>query len=493
MRFCRMHFSFTISVMLEKSIKTRFAPSPTGNLHLGNARTALFNALLARKFGSVFLLRIEDTDQSRSRPEYSRVLQEDLHWLGLVWQEGPEADLSHGPYYQSQRGDIYRSHYDALIKNEHAYPCFCSARELKQIRKVQLAAGQPPRYPGTCARLSRDEIECKLSQGAQPSLRFRVPQDAVVEFEDLVRGSQRYLSSAIGDFVIRRSDFSPAFFYSNALDDALMGVTHVLRGEDHLGNTPRQLLVLKALNYQAPTYGHLALLLGEDGGPLSKRRGAKSVLQLREEGYLPQAVINYLARLGHVYEHTGFLSSEDLAKGFSLSRLGRAPARADFSQLSHWQAQAIARCSEEALWSWLSNRKYMDAQIEDLVPDDLRTDFVRAIRANVELPADGFKLARDLFGDTPNFSTDAQAVIRQAGESFFACALAHLPSTAADFKGYAQSVGKAVSLKGKDLFMPLRAALTGETHGPEMARVFPLIGVERARKRLQAALGIAIN
>ncbi len=479
--------------MLEKPVKTRFAPSPTGYLHLGNARTALFNALLARKFGGIFLLRIEDTDQSRSRPKYSQALQDDLHWLGLTWREGPETDSPYGPYYQSQRGDIYRNHYDALIKNGFAYPCFCSAQELKQIRKAQLAAGQPPRYLGTCAELSREEIERKLNQGARSSLRFRVPQDEVVEFEDLVRGPRRYLSSAIGDFVIRRSDSTPAFFFSNALDDALMNVTHVLRGEDHLGNTPRQLLVLKALNYEAPVYGHLTLLLGEDGGPLSKRRGVKSVRQLQEEGYLPQAVNNYLARLGHIYEQTGFLSSEELSNRFSLSRLGRAPARFDRLQLLHWQEQAVARCSEEALWNWLSKRRYRGAQIEDLVPDHLRADFVRAIRANVALPADGIKLAGDLFSDTPKFSADSEAVIRQAGEGFFARALAQLPSTAADFKAYAQSVGKSVGVKGKDLFMPLRAALTGETHGPEMARVFPLIGVERARKRLQAALEIAMS
>lgn len=480
--------------MSKQAIKTRFAPSPTGYLHLGNARTALFNALLARKFDGVFVLRIEDTDQSRSQAEYQAALQEDLRWLDLIWQEGPEINSPYGPYLQSQRGEIYRQHYDALIKANCAYPCFCSEQELKAVRKTQLAAGRPPRYPGTCAAFSQGEIEVRLTQGLRPSLRFRIPKDESIEFEDLVRGHQRYRTGDIGDFIIRRSDLTPAFFFSNAVDDALMGITHVLRGEDHLGNTPRQLLVLSALKYEAPVYGHIAMLLGEDGSPLSKRRGAKSVRALREDGYLPQAVTNYLARLGHVYEQTGFLSPASLIDEFDLARLGRAPARFDESQLRHWQKEALTRASDDAIWEWLASSCYSSGErIEGRVPENERLEFVRAIRDNIELPADGFKLAGDLFRELPMYSTEAQANIRATGGSFFQLALLLLPATADDFGVYAKSVGKEAGVKGKGLFMPLRTALTGDTHGPELARVFPLIGIERARARLLTALRIAAD
>jgi nondiscriminating glutamyl-tRNA synthetase len=478
--------------MLNEPVKTRFAPSPTGYLHLGNVRTALFNALLARKLGGTLVLRIEDTDRSRSHVDYQQALQEDLRWLDLIWQEGPEADAPLGPYLQSQRGDIYRHQYDALIEGRYAYPCFCSEQELKQVRKAQIAAGRPPRYPGTCAELNQDEIERKLRQDLRPSLRFRVPKDETVQFEDLVRGRQQCRTSDIGDFVIRRSDLTPAFFFSNAVDDALMRITHVLRGEDHLANTPRQLLVLRALKYKAPVYGHIAMLLGADGSPLSKRRGAKSVRGLREAGYLPQAVNNYLARLGHVYAQTGFLSPEALVNGFDLSRLGRAPARFDESQLRYWQKEAIAVASDEMIWDWLTSHYYRDDQhIESLVPEEHRLNFVRAIRDNIELPIDGFVIAGNVFQQLPTYSTQAQAIIHAAGRNFFQLALSSLPATAADFRAYAQPLGKAAGVKGKALFMPLRAALTGEIHGPELARMFPLIGIERARARLEAVIEIA--
>lgn len=478
--------------MSDKPVKTRFAPSPTGYLHLGNARTALFNYLFACQQGGMFILRIEDTDRERSRSEYYPAIKEDLAWLGLAWQAGPDLDSPDGPYVQSQRGDIYQRHYEALIQGDFAYPCFCSEQELKQARRAQLAAGRPPRYPGTCARLSEDDVRRKHAQGVRCSLRFRVPGDVVVEFDDLVRGSQRFHASEIGDFVIRRSDGTPAFFFSNAVDDSLMGVTHVLRGEDHLSNTPRQLLVLQALKCGAPTYGHIALLMSGDGSPLSKRRGATSLRELRVDGYLPQAVNNYLARLGHVYERTGLLSQASLIEDFDVARLGRAPARFDPSQLRYWQKEAVTRASDDALWEWLKDSRYPEcSSIEAQVPEPLHMEFIRAIRGNIELPMEAFDLAAEMFRELPDYSAAAQMCIREAGAPFFQSALDTLPAEAADFKHYAQSVGRAADVKGRDLFLPLRAALTGETHGPEMARVFPLIGIERGRARLRAAMKIA--
>ena len=286
--------------MANPSIKTRFCPSPTGYMHLGNIRTAVFNYLLAKALGGVFLLRIEDTDRERSQSLYSDALQKDLEWLGLHWQEGP--------YFQSERQNIYDQYYQQLIDKDLAYPCFCTEEELTLSRKIQRASGKPPRYPGTCAHLTETQIQEKKSSGLIPTLRFRVNDDEVIEFDDLVRGHHRFLGKDIGDFIIRRTDGTSPFMFCNAIDDALMGVTHALRGEDHVANTPRQVLILKALNLPAPQYGHISLIVGPDGSPLSKRHGSQSVQDLRESGYLNIALNNYLARLGHYYEDNRFIS-----------------------------------------------------------------------------------------------------------------------------------------------------------------------------------------
>src|SRR5579885_660792 len=300
------------------TIRTRFAPSPTGEIHVGNARTALFSALLAARDGGTFILRIEDTDAARSLASHEEQMRADLGWLGVHWQEGPDVGGPKGPYRQSERGAIYAGHLEQLAQQGKVYPCFCTTLELEVSRKTQLAAGKPPRYAGTCAKLSTPEIEARLARGLKPALRFRVPEQGETVFIDLVRGRQVFAHHDIGDFIVRRADGSPAFFFSNAVDDAHMGVTHVLRGEDHLANTPRQLLLLAALGLQAPQYAHLSLIVGQGGAPLSKREGGGSLKELRAEGVLPEALLNYLARLGHTCSDNTFLDFAALAKGFSI-------------------------------------------------------------------------------------------------------------------------------------------------------------------------------
>ena len=470
--------------MSNNPVKTRFAPSPTGEIHLGNVRTALFNVLLARKTGGVFLLRIEDTDQERSRDAYRLQLQHDLRWLGLDWQEGPEVGGQHGPYLQSQRHAIYDRYYQQLIDAGLAYPCFCADQALKLVRKRQLAAGQPPRYPGTCARLSAEEAEAKRAHGIEPTLRFRVPRGETIEFEDLVRGRQAYRSDDIGDFIIRRSDGTPAFFFTNAVDDALMGVTHVLRGEDHITNTPRQLLLLQALGLPAPTYGHISLIVGPHGGPLSKREGSASVRGLREAGFLPMAINNHLARIGHTYGEDDLMSLDALAAAFETGRLGKAAARHDETQLRHRQQQAVAALDDQAMLDWLERT---NAGL-DRVPEDERLSFLRAVRDNIVLPQDARCWVAAVYDEELEMTPEAQEVTAAAGPAFFRAAVEALPDTAVDFRAYARAVGQAAGVKGKGLFMPLRAALTGEVHGPEMSQLFPLIGIERARARLSRRL-----
>ena len=470
--------------MSDSRVKTRFAPSPTGEIHLGNLRTALFNYLFAAGREGVFLLRIEDTDTERSRDGYAQALMQELRWLGLDWREGPEAGGDQGPYLQSQRLEIYAQYYRALEAAGAVYPCFCSDAQLKLARKAQRAAGQPPRYPGTCAHLSAEEVSRRLAGGGRPTLRFRVPAGQNVEFDDLVRGPQRFGSDAIGDFIIRRSDGTPAFFFSNAVDDALMDVTHVLRGEDHLANTPRQLMILQALGLHAPVYGHLSLLVGEDGSPLSKRHGSRSVRELRESGYLPGAILNYLARLGHSYADDGYADLERLAAEFSLQRLGRAPARYDESQLRHWQKAAVADTPPEALLAW-----YRSAQ--PALPtgcDEARlAALLDLLRENVETPADVTGWVERLCAIAPPGEQE-RAPLCAAGSGFFVAALEALGEAPPAFRDFAAAVGERTGTRGKALFMPLRIALSGTTHGPEMARLWDWLGPDECRLRLQAAL-----
>lgn len=464
-------------------VKTRFAPSPTGLLHVGNVRTALFNALLAWREGGVFLLRIEDTDRERSRQAFDRALREDLRWLGLDWQEGPEAAGGNGPYHQSERGEVYAGLYQRLLAEGWAYPCFCSPQELEMARKAQRAAGQPPRYTGKCARLDPDEAHRRVAAGEPHTLRFRVPADRTIEFDDLVRGPQRFPGAEIGDFIIRRADGGAAFFFCNAVDDALMGVTHVLRGEDHITNTPRQLLVAEALGLEAPRYGHISMIVGDDGAPLSKRHGASALADLRAAGYLPLAVLNHLARLGHTYTEDALLPPEGLVAGFAVERLGRAPARYDDRQLLHWQQRAVEAADGAALWQW------MGEAVQRRVPGAQREAFIEAVRPNVLFPEDAERWARVLCEDGLEVTPEAEAVIAETGPAFFQDAAAALAEGPDDFKAFADAVKARTGAKGKGLFLPLRAALTGQTGGPEMAAVFSLLGAERVRRRLEAAGG----
>lgn len=468
--------------MTEPRIKSRFAPSPTGMLHVGNLRTALFSWLYAAGRDGSFLLRIEDTDQSRSEADYARAIEADLDWLGLDWHEGPGKGGPHGPYLQSGRGDIYHRYFDLLEQHALAYPCFCSDQQLKLSRKTQLAAGQPPRYAGTCANLTGDEIEARRQKGARPTLRFRVPPGRAVAFDDLVRGPQRFETDHIGDFVVRRSDGTPAFFFCNAVDDALMEVSHVLRGEDHLTNTPRQLLLLEALGLAVPRYGHIAMIVGADGTPLSKRHGSYSVHELSEAGYLPGAVINYLARLGHHYDDNSFLDMAALAAQFQLERVGRVPSQFDPAQLRHWQREAVIHCDAAALWAW------MGAAVREIVTETRRDAFIDAVRPNVLFPADARRWATLLFCDPLAVQDTARQIIRGAGSGFFTQAVRALDAHGDDFAALMRDLKAATGARGKALFQPLRAALTGETDGPEMASLIPLLSVERARRRLQAGI-----
>ncbi|NOX27965.1 MAG: glutamate--tRNA ligase [Gammaproteobacteria bacterium] len=463
------------------TVVTRFAPSPTGFVHLGNIRTALFNVLLSGKHGGDFLLRIEDTDQERSKDEFTAALMVDMRWLGLDWAQGPtDDDGKPGEYHQSQRLGLYQEYYDKLEAVGSAYPCFCSAERLAVLRKTQLSAGQPPRYDGICANLSKEEVAKKIAEGQKPTLRFRVPKSEEVTFPDLVRGEQRFNSDDIGDFIIRRGDGTPAFFFTNAVDDGLMNVTHVLRGDDHLTNTPRQLMILNALGIRHPEYGHISLIIGNDGAPLSKRNGSMGIREMRDQGYFPEAVVNYLARLGHYYADNSFMTVEELSAQFDASHLGKAPAHFDMTQLQHWQKEALNAADDDTVWQWLGESVYKH------VPADKKALFLKAVKPNISNSEQGVEWATVFFGDELLIEDDAKTAIDEAGSEFYEIATTVFAEEA-DFKAAIKTIGKQAGKKGKALFWPIRAALTGKVHGPEMSDLALLLGVDEIVARCKRA------
>ncbi|HEX4151984.1 MAG TPA: glutamate--tRNA ligase [Steroidobacteraceae bacterium] len=455
---------------------TRFAPSPTGSLHLGNARTAFFSYLWARKSGGRFILRIEDTDVERSERRFLDALMQDLRWLGLDWDEGPEVGGPSAPYAQSERGEWYAGLFRRLESAGLAYPCFCTPEELELSRKLQRIAGKPPRYAGTCRNLTADERSARIASGTRPTLRFAVPKDELIEFADLVHGAQKFASNDIGDFIIRREDGTSAFFFCNAVDDSVMGVTHVLRGDDHLTNTPRQLMLLDALGMRRPGYGHVGLLVGADGAPLSKRHGSTSVQDFRDRGFVPDALLNHLFHLGHTADVEGWLAPRDMPAHFRPEHLGRASARFEETQLVHWQKEALQRMSTADIGAWLGPHHATDSDA---------AGFAELVRHNVVLPADAAPWLAVLRGELPPLGAEERRIVSAAGPEFFAAAARALDETRADFAALAKSLRERTGRKGAELYMPLRVALTGRTHGPELAPLLRMMPMETARRRLE--------
>ena len=466
-------------------VRTRFSPSPTGMIHLGNARAALFSALFAKKHEGVFILRIEDTDMTRSEERFVESLQENLHWLGIEWQEGPGVHGKYGPYWQSQRQPIYAQYYKVLEEKKLIYPCFCTDQELSLARKLQLSRGQAPRYSGTCSKLSWEEIEKRISEGKKPAWRFAVPFNTAIEFVDTVKGPQHFQSDDIGDFIVRRADGSAPFLFCNAIDDAMMKVSHVLRGEDHLANTPRQIMLLNALDLPLPLYGHLSLIVGDDGSPLSKRHGSFSINEIHDTGFLSIAIMNYLARLGHTTDRQELLDFDHLAQYFNLEKLSRSPARFDQIQLMYWQKMAVQALDVPALWRWLGEK------IENHVPASARQLFAETIKTNVEFPHDALMWANVFFHEDVQIDEESAQVIRDAGEQFFVEAEQAINKYGIELQPVLADMKQTLGISGKKLFMPLRVALTGKMHGPELAHIAELLGQKKMQHRLSSAFKLA--
>jgi glutamyl-tRNA synthetase/nondiscriminating glutamyl-tRNA synthetase len=470
--------------------RLRFAPSPTGELHVGNARTALFNWLQARRHQGAFILRIEDTDRERSRPEHEQALVADLRWLGLGWDEGLEEGGAAGPYRQSERLPLYHEAARRLLGTRHAYRCFCPPDLLERERALEREAGRASLYSGRCRLLPQAEAEARAASGEPAAVRFDVraaaPGDETVVFDDLVHGEVRFPMSQLGDFVLLRQDGGPAYNFAVVVDDAAMRVSHVIRGDDHLSNTPRQLLLAKALGVTPPRYAHLPLLTAPGGAPLSKRDGAVSVRALREAGYPAEAVLNHLALLG--WSPPGgveFLTLEELVAQFDLSRVSRSPAVFDRQKLDALSLRHLGRRPPESLAPEAAAVLQRAALLPPALPPGA-LEWVAGLVAMVrdrmtrtgELPAlldVVFEFdVRTALGDG-----DVGATLRDpAGRKVIEETLSLLgddPLTAPRFQTITAEVRRRTGVKGKDLFHPIRVGLTGRGSGPELVRLLPIL------------------
>ena len=467
-------------------MRVRLAPSPTGQLHVGNARTALFNWLLARGNRGTFILRIEDTDVQRSTEASETAILRDLRWLGLDWDEGPDVGGPRGPYRQSERINLYASYAKELLSTGAAYHCFCSIAQLDAERQSAVAERRPARYAGTCRRLSREQADARIAAGERPAIRFRVPEDRDVVFEDAVRGEVRFQVDVIGDPVIVRADGSPAYNFAVVVDDALMEVTHVLRGEDHISNTPRQILLYEALAFKPPVFAHVSLVMGPDHSPLSKRHGATSVAEFRAKGYLPEALVNYLALIGwSPGQGHELLPIDELARRFSLEGVGHSAGVFDEEKLA-WVNRHYLKIADSIRVAELSVPYFNDAGIA-MSPHGRGLEFV----ASVMPIATGYVDRLDqvparlafLFDYAPE-RTMADARVRsemiadgpRAVVSALADALAHAPRLDRErFRAVATEVKARTGQKGKALLHPIRVALTGRAEGPELDLAIPAI------------------
>jgi nondiscriminating glutamyl-tRNA synthetase len=494
-------------------MRLRFAPSPTGQLHVGNARTALFNWLLARGRGGTFILRIEDTDFERSTRESERAIVEDLRWMGLDWSEGIESGGDKGPYRQSERLDLYRAHARELIERDHAYYCFCTPEQLEADRQAALSAGRPPMYPGTCRSIPRNAAVRRIESGEAAVIRFRVPEGRTVTFHDLVRGDVQFDTEVIGDPVLVRSDGIPAYNFAVVVDDHSMEITHVIRGDDHISNTPRQLLLYEAYEWTPPEFAHVPLVMGPDHSPLSKRHGATSVKEFRERGYLPEALANYLALLGwSPGEGDELLPLDELARRFELARVGHSASVFDVEKLAwvnrHYLKSAeplrvaslVVPYLQRAGWLEEPSRSALEYLARVVSPAAASVDRLEQIPTRLHF----------LFDYSAERALGEPAIGAEASEPHVRAVIAALAEELAGgvrmldkeaFRAVAARVREKTAQKGRSLFHPIRLALTGESEGLELDIAVPAIetgadlpedsGIRRipgARERAEAFL-----
>jgi nondiscriminating glutamyl-tRNA synthetase len=488
-------------------IRVRFAPSPTGELHVGNARTALFNWIFSRHLGGAFILRIEDTDQNRTTKLFEGNLLDDLQWLGIDWDEGPGADGAFGPYRQSERLDIYRECLERLIAEERVYPCYCTEEELEAERADLVARRMMPRYRGKCRQLAEAERRRLSAEGREPVWRFRVEEGPIV-FEDVIRGPMAFQGEAIGDFIIVRSNGIPAYNFAVVADDHFMEISHVIRGEDHLSNTAAQLLLYRALGFTPPIFAHHALILGKDHAKLSKRHGAVSVGAFRRRGILPEVLLNYLALMGSSFEGGREVASAgEIIEGFSLDRTGKSGAVFDEEKLLWLNGIYIRRHEPKVLTDLLAPFIRAAGYDEHSFGRERLERIVAAVQDSLPTLADIGDFLEMFTDDRYRMETEAAELLRGAdakkvltalrglldaggvpGEDAVLAAAAPGAASREPFAALIRRVGEETGLKGKGIYLPIRAAVTGRLHGPELDRLFPLLGKISLLRRIDTAL-----
>ncbi|MGC4378159.1 glutamate--tRNA ligase [Fictibacillus sp. Mic-4] len=484
---------------MSKEVRVRYAPSPTGNLHIGNTRTALFNYLFARHMGGKFIVRIEDTDQKRNKEGGEESQFKYLKWLGIEWDESVDVGGEYGPYRQMERLDRYKELYEDLLERGLAYKCYCTEEELEQAREEQMAKGETPRYSGKCRHLTRDEQEAYEKEGRRPSIRFAVPADRTFAFDDIVKGNVSFESNDIGDFVIVKKDGIPTYNFAVAADDHDMKISHVLRGDEHISNTPKQLMVYDAFGWEPPIFGHMTLILNENRKKLSKRD--ESVIQFIEQyeqlGYLPEAMVNFIALLGWspVGEEEIF-SMKELIEIFDPARLSKSPAVFDNQKLTWVNNQYMKKQDLETVVNLALPHLIKAGRVSEHVTEKERdwiTKLVALYKDQMSYGAEIVELSEMFFKEMIEYDEEALNVLKgdtvpQVMESF----LNHVKESESfeppDVKALIKATQKETGQKGKNLFMPIRVATTGQTHGPELPDSLSLLGKDVVIARLEKVL-----
>jgi nondiscriminating glutamyl-tRNA synthetase len=481
---------------MSNEVRVRYAPSPTGHLHIGNARTALFNYLYARNQGGKFIIRIEDTDKKRNIEGGEESQLKYLNWLGIDWDESVDVGGEYGPYRQSERNDIYETYYSQLLEQGYAYKCYCTEEELEAERESQSENGENPQYSGKCRHLTVEQQAGYESEGRLPSIRLKVPGNKVYTFNDMVKGNVSFESDGIGDWVMVKKDGIPTYNFAVAIDDYLMKISHVLRGDDHISNTPKQLMVFEALGWEVPHYGHMTLIVNESRKKLSKRD--ESILQFIEQyeelGYLPEALFNFITLLG--WSPTGeeeLFVKEQLVDIFDPSRLSKSPALFDKQKLTWMNNQYIKKLDLE---------KLVEISLPHLIksgrlPNELTAEqtqwsqqLIALFQEKMSFGAEIVPLTELFFQDEVSYEEEAKEVL--AGEQVpevlgaFANEIELLTEfKAEEIKSAMKAVQKSTGQKGKNLFMPIRASVTGQTHGPDLPEAISLLGKEKVLNRLR--------
>ncbi len=487
--------------MVPSQVRVRFAPSPTGYLHVGGARTALYNWLFARHEGGVFILRIEDTDAERSTEEAAAGIIEAMRWLGLHWDEGPEIGGPAGPYRQAERLDIYREYAQRLLDDHKAYYCVCTPEELEVRRKVALAAGRSPKYDGRCReRRSRSPISspgAAIPGAGGVVVRLRIREaGGGIEINDLVHGTIRFDAAELDDFIILRSDGMPTYNFAVVVDDVLMGITHVIRGDDHISNTPRQIKAYEALGLPIPHFAHIPMILGSDRARLSKRHGAMGVMAYQEMGYLPEAMVNYLARLGWSHGDQEIFTEEELVRHFTLEKVGRTAAVFDPAKLEWLNGQHMKQTAPATLLRLLRpfweaagvSREELDGKGDAWLEEAIHL-FQERARTLSELAASSRfifegKIERDRATVEKILTPDARARVGALVRDIEALPALTAPVLESLFREKAAALG----LKLVDLAQPFRVALSGRTVSPPIFPIMALMGKAQVRRRVEEAL-----